>query len=205
MQRPRSAAHRNRSSGTTPEDLAGPERLDEVRHVRLARQHLLAVDDHARPGHQPGAERHHQRLHAQQRDADAVDEPDHQPERQPDGDRREVARARRWWPADRRRRWRRWRPRGRCRRSASPASGRPPGCRAAPRTAACSTAQVGVDGAGPRDLDAGDEERAAAGSARRWCCGAGRTARPEAPGAARWPSRARSFAALQHGRRSRRS
>ena len=52
--------------------------------TRAGRENTLAVDDDDALRHQSGAQRHHQRLHAQQRDADAVDQPDDQAEREPD-------------------------------------------------------------------------------------------------------------------------
>ncbi len=78
-------------------------------------------------GHQPGAERHHQRLHAQQRDADAVDQADDQPDARARSRRDHASPSRRVMRRhqDRPSRWRRWRPKGRCRRSASPASAPP--------------------------------------------------------------------------------
>lgn len=74
------------------ENLAGTEPLYEDRHMRLARQHLLAVDDHHAARHQACAECHDEGLHAQQRNPDPVDQADDQAESQRDGERRGVAR-----------------------------------------------------------------------------------------------------------------
>ena len=66
------------------------QRLDDVGHMRLARHHMLAVDDQHAAGHEAGAERHDQRLHAQERDANPVDDPDNDADqkRKPDRGRR---------------------------------------------------------------------------------------------------------------------
>ena len=66
--------------------------MDEVRHDRARRQDLLAVDDDDALRHQSGAEGHHQRLNAEQSDADAVDHSHHQAQPEPDRDRRDSCR-----------------------------------------------------------------------------------------------------------------
>ena len=59
--------------------------------IERVRQYPLAVDDDDAFRHQPGAEGHHQRLNAEQSDADAVDRPHRQPQPEADRDRRAIA------------------------------------------------------------------------------------------------------------------
>ena len=73
---------------------SGAERLDDVGDMRLARHHVLAVDDQHAAGHEPGAERHDQRLHAQERDADPVDEADNEADQKRQANRGSGARRR---------------------------------------------------------------------------------------------------------------
>ena len=58
------------------EELSCAKRLDDFGHMRLARHHMLAVDDERPARHEAGAERHDQRLDAQERDPDPVDDAD---------------------------------------------------------------------------------------------------------------------------------
>ena len=74
-----------------PEHLSRAQRLDDFGDMRLARHHVLAVDDHHAAGHEAGAERHDERLHAQERHADPVDDPDHDAEQKRKADRRDGA------------------------------------------------------------------------------------------------------------------
>jgi hypothetical protein len=59
-----------------PERLSGAQRLNDRGDMRLARHHVLAVDDHHAAGHEPRAESHDQRLDSQQRHPDPVDQTD---------------------------------------------------------------------------------------------------------------------------------
>jgi len=87
-------SHREEVDRHQPEHTSRAERLDDVGDMGLARHHVLAVDDQHAPGHEPGAQRHDQRLHAQERDPDPVDDPDDNAEQKREPDRSRGATGR---------------------------------------------------------------------------------------------------------------
>jgi hypothetical protein len=70
--------HKNKSTGMKPASLPRAQIMDEIGHDRAPGKNLLAVDDDDALRHQAGAERHDQWLNAQNRNAETVDQANHQ-------------------------------------------------------------------------------------------------------------------------------